>query len=255
MLLKSVLLGFIGVFCILDSRLLGRLNFERPLIVSTLVGIVLGDMQKGLMVGASLELISLGLVNIGAAAPPDINMGSIIATAFAILSNTDAETALTIAIPIAILGQMIGILLRTILSNLTHTADSLIEKGEYKKAYRVHIVLGPILYSLMYFIPIFLAIYFGTDLVKSIVDTIPEWLTSGLTLASKILPAYGFALLLNTMLSTKMLPFLLIGFFATAYSGLSVTGIAIFACTLAFILSEFKFKKNKQEDELDALDL
>lgn len=108
MLLKSVLLGFIGVFCILDSRLLGRLNFERPLIVSTLVGIVLGDMQKGLMVGASLELISLGLVNIGAAAPPDMNMGSIIATAFAILSNTDAETALTIAIPIAILGYIKG---------------------------------------------------------------------------------------------------------------------------------------------------
>lgn len=255
MLLKSLLLGLIGVFCILDSRLLGRLNFERPLIVSTLVGIVLGDMQKGLMIGASLELISMGLVNIGAAAPPDMNMGAIIATAFAILSNTDAETALTIAIPIAILGQMLGILMRTILSNLTHTADTLIEKGEYKKAYQVHIVLGPILYSLMYFIPIFLAVYFGTDLVKNIVNFIPEWLTNGLTLASKILPAYGFALLLNTMLSRKMLPFLLIGFFATAYSGLSVTGIAIFACTLAFILSEIKFKGNRQEDELDSLDL
>lgn len=258
MLLKSILIGLVGVFCILDSRLLGRLNFERPLIVSTLVGIVLGDMEKGLMVGASLELISLGLVNIGAAAPPDMNMGSIIATAFAILSGTDAQTALTIAIPIAVLGQMIGILMRTILSNLTHLADSFIEKGEYKKACRIHIVWGTVLYSIMYFIPIFLAIYFGTDLVKGIVDSIPTWLTDGLNLASKILPAYGFALLLNTMLSGKMLPFLLIGFFITAYSGLGVTGIAIFACALAFILAEFKFKKGNQivdelEDELDTL--
>ena len=72
LLVQSILLSLIGVFCILDSRLLGRLNFERPLIVSTLVGIVLGDMEKGLMIGASLELISLGVVNIGAAAPPDI---------------------------------------------------------------------------------------------------------------------------------------------------------------------------------------
>lgn len=258
MLLKSILIGLVGVFCILDSRLLGRLNFERPLIVSTLVGIVLGDMEKGLMVGASLELISLGLVNIGAAAPPDMNMGSIIATAFAILSGTDAQTALTIAIPIAVLGQMIGILMRTILSNLTHLADSFIEKGKYKKACRIHIVWGTVLYSIMYFIPIFLAIYFGTDLVKGIVDSIPTWLTDGLNLASKILPAYGFALLLNTMLSGKMLPFLLIGFFITAYSGLGVTGIAIFACALAFILAEFKFKKGNQivdelEDELDTL--
>lgn len=254
LLVQSILLGLIGVFCILDSRLLGRLNFERPLIVSTLVGIVLGDMEKGLMVGASLELISLGVVNIGAAAPPDMNMGSIIATSFAILSKSDAQTALTIAIPIAILGQMLGIVMRTILSRLTHTADELIEKGEYKKATNIHIVWGPILYSLMYFMPIFLAVYFGTDLVKNIVESIPAWLTNGLTLASKILPAYGFALLLSTMLSGKMLPFLLVGFFVTAYSGLSVTGIAIFACALAFVLVELKFKKEGASVATDPLD-
>lgn len=252
MLLKALLLGLVGIFCILDSRLLGRLNFERPLIVSTIVGIILGDVEKGLLIGASLELISLGIVNIGAAAPPDMNMASIIATAFAILSNADGETALTIAIPIAVLGQMLGILMRTILAKLGHNADQFIEEGQFKKARSIHIVWGTVLYSLMYFIPIFLAIYFGTDLVKQIVDIIPTWLTDGLTLASKILPAFGFALLLNTMLTTKLLPFLLLGFFITAYSGLGVMGIAIFACVLAFVLADIKFKK---EEKVDALDL
>jgi PTS system mannose-specific IIC component len=251
MLIKSILLGFIGVICILDSRLLGRSNLERPLIVSTLVGLALGDLQKGLMVGAALELISLGLVNIGAAAPPDMNMASIIATAFAILSNADSQAALTIAIPIAVLGQMLGVLVRTILSNLTHKADSLIERGEYKRAYNIHIVWGTLMYSLMYFTPIFLATYFGTDLVKNIVSVIPAWVTNGLNLSSKILTAYGFALLLSTMLSTKMLPFLFAGFFVTAYSNISVTGIAIFACIIAFVLAEFKFKNEKIVDELD----
>lgn len=254
MLIQSILLGFIGVICILDSRLLGRLNLERPLIVSTLSGLVLGDIQKGLMVGAALELISLGLVHIGAAAPPDMNMASIIATAFAILSNADSEAALTIAIPIAVLGQMLGVVMRTILSNLTHIADSLIEKGKYKKAYRIHIFWGTLLYSIMYFIPIFLAIYFGTDLVKNIVEIIPTWLVNGLSLSSRLLTAYGFALLLSTMLSTKMLPFLLGGFFVTAYSSLSVTGVAISACIIAFVLAEFKFKNEKIVDELDVLD-
>lgn len=253
MLVQAISLGCIGVFCILDSRLLGRMNFERPLIVSTLVGLVLGDLEKGLMVGASLELMSLGLVNIGAAAPPDMNMASIIANAFAILSNANAETALTIAIPISVLGQMIGILLRTVLSNFSHRTDTLIKEAKYQKARRIHILLGPILYSSMYFIPIFLAIYFGTDLVKQIVNKIPEWLTNGLTLASKILPAYGFALLLNTMLTNKLVPFLLLGFLITAYSGLSIIGIAAFACILAVLLSEVKFSKNQQAvvDPLD----
>ncbi|MHC5227817.1 PTS mannose/fructose/sorbose/N-acetylgalactosamine transporter subunit IIC [Enterococcus sp. LJL99] len=257
MLFQSIILGLIGVACILDSRLLGRMNFERPLIVSTLVGLVLGDLEKGLLVGASLELISLGLVNIGAAAPPDMNMASIIATAYAILSGANIEAALTIAVPISVLGQMLGILMRTILSNLTHYADNMIEKGKFAEARRVHIVYGTSLYALMYFVPIFLAIYFGTDLVSGIVNSIPEWLTSGLGLASKILPAYGFALLLNTMLSNKMLPFLLLGFLITAYSGLSIIGIALFAGILAFVMVQVKYGNsggNRQDvDPLDDL--
>ncbi|KAF1301054.1 PTS sugar transporter subunit IIC [Enterococcus saccharolyticus] len=257
MFIQSLLLGLIGVICILDSRLLGRLNLERPLIVSTLVGLVLGDLQTGLMVGASLELMALGIVNIGAAAPPDMNMASIIATSFAILSNANAETALTIAIPISVLGQMLGILMRTILSNLSHRADTLIEEGKYGGARNIHIVYGSVLYSLMYFIPIFLAIYFGTDLVKQLVDMIPVWITDGLTVASKILPAFGFALLLNTMLTNRLIPFLLLGFFITAYSGLSIIGVAAFACILAFVMSEIKFRgdgnSNVDPDPLDDL--
>ena len=173
------------------------------MIVSTLVGLALGDLEKGLIVGASLELMSLGLVNIGAAAPPDMNMASIIATSFAILSNANAEAALTIAIPISVLGQMLGILMRTILSNLTHAADKFIEQGKFNQARRIHIFYGTGLYALMYFIPIFMAIYFGTNLVTQVVEAIPQWLTDGLTVASKILPAYGFALLLQTMLTKK----------------------------------------------------
>lgn len=255
MLVQSIGLGLISVFCILDSRLLGRMNFERPLIVSTLVGLVLGDMEKGLIVGASLELMSLGLVNIGAAAPPDMNMASIIATAFAILSNANAEAALTIAIPISVLGQILGILMRTILSNLTHVADRFIEQGKFSQARRIHILYGSGLYALMYFIPIFLAIYFGTNLVSQIVDAIPEWLTNGLTVASKILPAYGFALLLQTMLTKKMVPFLLLGFLITAYSGLGIIGIAAFACIVAFVMVQVQGKNsNGNQNEPDPLD-
>ncbi len=182
-----------------------------------------------------------------------------LATAFAILSGSNAETALTIAIPISVLGQMLGILMRTVLSNLTHWADNLINEGKFSRARRIHIIYGTVLYSLMYFIPIFLAVYFGTDLVKNIVSTIPVWLTNGLTLASKILPAYGFALLLQTMLTKKMIPFLLLGFLITAYSGLSITGIAAFACIVAFVMAQVKFngKDNRtavsEPDPLDDL--
>ena len=93
MFVTALLLGLVGVFCILDSRILGRMNFERPLITCTIVGALLGDLQTGLTLGASIELMSLGIVNIGAAAPPDMNMAAIICAAFAILTDASAETA------------------------------------------------------------------------------------------------------------------------------------------------------------------
>lgn len=262
MLVNALLVALVGVFCMLDSRLLGRLNFERPLIGATLVGLILGDVQTGLLVGATLELISLGLVNIGAAAPPDMVLGSIIASAFTILTGASPETSLTVAIPIAVLGQLLGILLRTVLSSLTHRADHFIEEGKFNGATRTHIVWGTLLYSLSYFIPIFVAIYFGTELVETVVNAVPKWLTDGLTVASKILPAYGFALLLDTMMTKKNVIFMLAGFFIAAYLSLSITAVSILAVIIAFILMDVKYNRpnevpvgqSNMQQEYDELD-
>lgn len=243
MFVTALLLGLVGVFCILDSRILGRMNFERPLITCTIVGALLGDLQTGLTLGASIELMSLGIVNIGAAQPPDMNMAAIICAAFAILTDASAETALALAIPIAVLGQMLGVLMRTILSNLTHVADRAIAEGKFRKAWSMHIVWGTVLYSLMYFIPIFLSVYFGTDLVQKIVAFIPAWLTDGLNLGSKFLTAYGIALLLSTMLNRDLTVYFLLGFFFVGYLSLDITAVAIFAAILAVILTGLKYGK------------
>ncbi|WP_312433186.1 PTS mannose/fructose/sorbose/N-acetylgalactosamine transporter subunit IIC [Lacrimispora sp.] len=238
----SIILGLIGVICILDSRILGRLNLERPLITCTLVGLVLGDLPTGLAVGASLELISLGIVNIGAAAPPDMNMAAIITCAFAILTDATMETALALAVPIAVLGQMIGVLIRTLLANLTHVADRAIVQGKFKQAYQMHIVWGTLCYSLMYFIPIFLAVYAGTDMVQYIVSVIPAWFTDGLNLGSKLLTAYGIALLMSSMMNRELTVYFVLGFFMVGYLGLNITAIAIFAVIIAIILNGLKFR-------------
>lgn len=258
MLGTSIILGLVGVFCILDSRLLGRLNLERPLITSTIVGLLLGDLPTGLAVGASMELMSLGLVNIGAAAPPDMNMAAIITAAFAILTDATTETALALAVPIALLGQAIGVLGRILLANLTHVADSAISQGKFKRACQMHIVWGTLVYSLMYFVPIFLAIYAGTDVVQMIVRVIPAWLTDGLNLGTKFLTAYGIALLMSTMLNKELTVYFFFGFFLVGYLGLNITAIAIFAAIAAVILSSLKFRNGggsgRAADDLDDYD-
>ena len=105
----------------------------------------------------------------------------------------------------------------------------------------MHIVWGTVLYSLMYFLPIFVAVYAGTDVVQAVVNMIPEWLTNGLNVASKILTAYGLALLLSMMINKGMTVFLILGFMLASYLGLSVIAVSIFGGILALILMGFKF--------------
>lgn len=242
---KALIVGLIGVLAMFDSRLFGRANFEEPLIVSTLVGLALGDLPKGLLVGVTLELVSIGIVAIGAAVPPDMTLGSVVASAFAILSHTSAQAALTVALPVAVLGQLVAIIVRMLFSSFNQLVEKAIDAGKFKKARNYHIVYGPIIYGLIYFIPIFLAIYMGTGVVTSIVKMIPAWLTNGLTLASKILPAYGFALLMSTMIDKKNAVYLFIGFFIASYGKLSVIGVAIFATLAAIVLNKLMFRDEK----------
>lgn len=147
-LYAAIAVGLVGVICIMDSRMLGRLSIERPLIGATMVGIVLGDVPTALAAGATLELMSIGLINVGAAMIPDMNMGSIVATAFVILTGAGPEAALTIAVPVAILGQALGLAVRMVLAAFCHKADVLIDQGKFKQALHLHIIWGNVLYAL-----------------------------------------------------------------------------------------------------------
>lgn len=91
--------------------------------------------------------------------------------------------------------------------------------------------------------PIFLTVYFGTDLVTNLVAAIPQVITNGLTVAGNLLSALGFAMLLSSMLSKKMFPYFLLGFLIVAYSGLSLIGVTMFAAILAFILDKVLYGK------------
>lgn len=70
MLVQAILIGLIAAFGKLDYQL-GTLYAFRPIVLCPLVGIVLGDLQSGLAIGASLELLFMGSISIGAYVPPD----------------------------------------------------------------------------------------------------------------------------------------------------------------------------------------
>ena len=110
-MLQAVLVALIAGICKIDNRIFGMTMIQRPLVVGTLVGFVYGDPVAGMIFGAQFELLSMGLVGIGAhSGMPEITLGSALCTAFALGSGTGLEVALTLALPISTFGTTIGYL-------------------------------------------------------------------------------------------------------------------------------------------------
>src|SRR3954470_19189772 len=106
MIITFILITLIATFGHSED-FLGTTLLNRPLVLGPLVGLVLGDFEQGIVIGATLELIFMGNIKVGAAIPPDVITGGVLGTAFAILSGKGAAVALALAVPISILAEML----------------------------------------------------------------------------------------------------------------------------------------------------
>lgn len=247
-LFSALIVVLISIMMKLDSRMFGRLNFERPLLTCTICGLLLGNLEVGLLVGAQMELATLGMMSIGASGI-DMNMGSLVGCAICILSGASIETAITVAVPMTLLSQIIEACADIIRIQFTHMCDKAVENGDFKRAKRIDIVYGPILYCVCTAVPVFLSVYFGADVVQSIADVIPVWVTNGVTLGANIIAFFGFAMLLTTMVNKNTVVYFFAGFLLAAYSGLGLTAIALIGIVLALILYTVKYTGNEVKAE------
>ncbi|NRY61906.1 PTS mannose/fructose/sorbose/N-acetylgalactosamine transporter subunit IIC [Clostridium beijerinckii] len=236
MIAQAIMLGLLAGIGILDGRIFGQIMLERPIITGALVGLILGDLKTGIIIGAQLELIWMGIAGIGAATPPDVVTGGVLGTAFAILSGNGVEVALALAVPIAVLAQSLGVLVRIVNSYFAQKANIYAKKADFR-GIAIMMWIPVLLFFLSTFIPTFLAIMLGANAVTALINSIPKIILEGLGIAGSLLPAVGFALLMDMLLSKKMAVFFFIGFLLASYAKLDITAIALFGACVAFILN------------------
>ena len=85
-------------------------------------------------------------------------------------------------------------------------------------AIKRNIWYGLIPWGLSRAFPVFVMLIFGEDIVNTLVENMPEWLTGGLSVAGGLLPAVGIAILLRYLPVKKYISYLLIGFFCGSIS-------------------------------------
>ena len=235
-MLQALLVGLV-VFIGKADYFVGTAMLGRPLVLGALVGIILGDVKTGVMIGFQLELVFMGMYAIGASIPPDMIVGSVLGTAFAITTGNGMETAITIAMPAAILSAfVVNLFYGVITPIMARAADRFAEEGKYKKIEAIFLSNG-FLFDLTFAVIAFVAFLFGGDAVQAVVSAIPGWLTSGITIAAGILPCTWFCTAdQHDIVCRKVAVFFLFGFLLSAYLGVSTVGIVCFSVVIVGIL-------------------
>ncbi|MBI1769556.1 MAG: PTS system mannose/fructose/sorbose family transporter subunit IID [Bacteroidetes bacterium] len=227
---------------------LGTTLLNRPLVLGPLVGLVLGDFNQGIVIGATLELIFMGNIKVGAAIPPDVITGGVLGTAFAIISGKGPAVALALAVPISILAEMVVSGLFIFRAGFNKKFTEYAEEGDCNKLQWLHIASG-LLKPLLMGLITFLTLQLGADVMKSFLDRIPEWVNTGLQVAGNMLPALGFALLMSVMFNKKVAPYFFLGFILSSYLKLPMIAIGGLGVILALIVTKITHRETASEDE------
>lgn len=189
-----------------------------PVFAGFITGLIMGDVTTGLLIGGNLQLFVLGVGTFGGASRIDATSGAVLATAFSVSQGIDAPLAITtIAVPVAALLTYFDVLGRMTTTFFAHRVDAAIERYDYKGIERNYL-LGAIPWALSRALPVFFALAFGGEFVQGVVDFVTkyQWFADGLTLAGRMLPGLGFAILLRYLPVKRNLHYLAMGFGLTA---------------------------------------
>lgn len=212
------------------------MGFGRPIVGGFVVGLILGDVQAGVIMGATIEAMFLGVFTVGAALSPDYNLAGIVGVALGISSGFGIEAAVALALPVALLGQflMMSIVYQGNLIFL-HLADRYAEEGKISKIEKTYLISG-ILWFIKGFVPTVLALYFGASTVEGIFNALPVWLVDGFSIVGGMLPAVGFAMLLNVIgASGQIWALFAAGFVLVSYLHLDILALAVLGIVIAFL--------------------
>ena len=202
-----------GCDSVLDERM-----FYRPIIACTLTGLALGDPTTGIQVGGSLELLSLGWMNVGAAMAPDAALASTVSTVIAIAGGQSRDEAIAVAVPLAVAGQALTIFVRTVNVFFAHRVDRLADRANMRGIEVMHFIALS-LQGLRVAVPTAAVAFFASgDSVEKALKAIPPVITNGLQIAGGFIVVVGYAMVINMMKARKLMPFFFIGFVVATFS-------------------------------------
>lgn len=239
---NAFLVLIVYLICNGIDRLLGWATMARPIVCAPLVGLVLGDFTTGIIMGASLESIFMGISAIGGSIPADPLTSTCVAVAYTVITGANIEAGLALALPMGTIMEGLNSLWKPVLASFAPYWENQAYKGNMKSFRAQMIVFAIFIDRLAYILVLFLAIAFGIEGLQVFMSNMPSWFLSGMSAASGMMTAIGFAILTSMIWSKEVGGFFFVGFVLSKYLGLGALPIAIIAAVVA-IMYFFNDKK------------
>ena len=234
----SIILVVVVAFFAGLEGILDEFQFHQPLVACTLIGLVTGNLEAGIILGGSLQMIALGWANIGAAVAPDIALAATAASVIMVkggdFTSKGIGVATAVAIPLAVAGLALTMVVRTISVAVVHTADAAAEKGNIAAVERAH-MFALLLQGIRIALPIALLLALPTETVQGMLNAIPDWLADGMTLGGGMVVAVGYAMVINMMATSEVWPFFVLGFVFAAVSDFTLIALGAIGVAMALI--------------------
>lgn len=239
-IIQVLLITLMVIIVVYDSMNLQWLIFaSSPVLGGFLTGLILGDYKTGLAVGATLQLMSLGIGAYGGASVPDYFTGAVIGTAFAVGNGQGVNAGIAVSVPVSLLAMQLDILYRIINTFFIHRAMRYGNDLKMKKMY-TNMLFGIIPLVLSKALPVFIAVTLGKGVITDVLNMLPKWFTGGMSVAGGLLPIVGIAILLRYMPTKENIAFMIVGFVLVAYLKVPMLGVALIGLSAAII----SFKSN-----------
>ena len=139
----SMILIVVVAFLAGMEGVLDEFQFHQPLVACTLIGLVSGQLVPCIILGGTLQMIALGWANIGAAVAPDAALASVASAIILVLGGqgeAGVDTAIAVAIPLAVAGLFLTMVVRTLSVACVHRMDAAAEKGSFRGVEVWHII-------------------------------------------------------------------------------------------------------------------
>ena len=257
--------ALLGLFASLSSMpgmggsSVGNYTLGRPLVGGLVCGLILGDIQTGVICGVAMQLVYIALVTPGGTVSADVRAVSYIGIPLAMVAIHSQGLAADSA-EAANLAKSMGTLVGTVGTVLFYGTATLnlawqnigwkaVEKGDFKKLYIVDWGLPWISHFAFSFLPTLIMCKLGASAVTAIQDALPMDGIAMKTLftVGALLPCVGIAILLKQIVEkvTDFVPFF-VGFTLAASLGLNLVACAVVSLIFALLFYEIDMVKIKK---------